>query len=64
VIKGMDNKKAPAEDGITDEIYKQTFKILPKRITAMYNGCFKKWSLPGDIEEGKNHPDHETRHTK
>jgi hypothetical protein len=30
VIEGMDNKKAPGEDGITAEIFKQTFKILPK----------------------------------
>jgi len=29
VIEGMDNKKAPGEDGITAEIFKQTFKILP-----------------------------------
>jgi hypothetical protein len=35
VIEGMDNQKAPGEDGITAEIYKQTFKILPKSITAM-----------------------------
>ena len=41
VIEGMDNKKAPGEDGITAEIFKQTFKILPKSITAMYNGCLK-----------------------
>jgi hypothetical protein len=30
VIEGMDNKKAPGEDGITAEIHKETFKILPK----------------------------------
>jgi hypothetical protein len=35
VIEGMDNKKAPDEDEITAEIFKQTFKILPKSITAM-----------------------------
>jgi hypothetical protein len=37
----MDNKKAPGEGGITAEIFKQTFKILPKIITAMYNDCLK-----------------------
>jgi hypothetical protein len=41
VIEGMDNKKATGEDGIAAEIYKQTFKILLKTITAMYNGCLK-----------------------
>jgi len=64
VIEGMNNKKAPGEDGITAEIHKQTFKILPKSITAMSNGCLKKRSLPGDMEDGKNHTDRETRHTK
>jgi len=46
VIEGMDNKKAPGEDGITAEIFKQTFKILPKSITAMYNGCLKNGIFP------------------
>ena len=39
-------KKAPGEDGITAEIFKQTFKILPKSITAMYNGCLKNGIFP------------------
>jgi hypothetical protein len=46
VTEGMDNKKAPGEDGITAEIYKQTFKIFPKSITAMYNGCLKTGVFP------------------
>jgi hypothetical protein len=37
-VERMDNKKAPGEDGITGEIYKQTFEIFPKFITTMYNG--------------------------
>jgi hypothetical protein len=41
VIEGMDNKKAPGEEGITAEINKQTFKIIPKSITEMYNACLK-----------------------
>jgi hypothetical protein len=46
VIEGMDNKKVPGEDGITAEIYKQTIKILPKSITAMYNACLKNGVFP------------------
>jgi hypothetical protein len=42
----MGDKKAQGEDGITDEIFKQTFKILPKSITAMYNGCLKNGIFP------------------
>jgi len=41
VIEGMNKKKAPGEDGITAEIYKLTFNIFPKSITALYNGCLK-----------------------
>jgi hypothetical protein len=37
VIEGMDNKKAPGEDGITAEIFKQTFKIIPKSNTSKNN---------------------------
>jgi len=46
VIEGMDNKKAPGEDGITAEIHKQTFKILSKSITTMYNGYLKNGVFP------------------
>jgi hypothetical protein len=41
VIEGMDNKKAPVEDGITAEIFKQTFKIFSASITAMYYSCLQ-----------------------
>jgi hypothetical protein len=58
----MDNKKARGEDGITAEIFKQTIQIIPKSIITMYNGCLKKRNLPGDMEEGKNYTDYETRH--
>jgi len=42
----MDNKKAPGEDGITGDIYKQTFETFPKYITAMYNGCSRHGVFP------------------
>jgi hypothetical protein len=38
-VETLNNKKAPGEDRITGEIFKQTFKISPKFITAMYNEC-------------------------
>ena len=46
VIEGMDDRKAPGEDGITGEIYKHTFNIFPKSITAMYNGCLRQGVFP------------------
>ena len=45
-IQSMDNKKAPGEDGITSNIYKQTFQTFPKFITAMYNGCLSYGVFP------------------
>jgi len=42
----MDNKKVPGEDGITGDIYNHTFKILPKSITAIYNGCLRDRVFP------------------
>ena len=45
VIGSMDKRKAPGEDGITVDIYKHTFQILPKFITAMYNGCLREGEL-------------------
>jgi hypothetical protein len=45
VIEGMNNKKAPGEDGITAEIYKLTFNLFPKSITALYNSCLRNGIL-------------------
>jgi len=42
----MDYKKSSGEDGITGDIYNHTFKILPKSITAMYNGCLRDGVFP------------------
>jgi len=53
VIEGMNNEKAPGEDGITAEIYKLTFKIFPKSITAMYNGCLKIGIFPERWKKAK-----------
>jgi hypothetical protein len=45
-VASMGNKKAPGEDGITGEIYKSTFVILPRYITAIYNGCLRRGTFP------------------
>jgi hypothetical protein len=46
VIQYMINKKAPVEDGITNEVWKGVTKILPKYITAIYNKCLKEVFFP------------------
>ena len=63
VIEGMNNKKASGYDGITAEIYKVTFKLFPKSITAMYNGCLK---MGYSRRDGRiqNHANYETTCTK
>jgi len=45
-VASMDNKKAPGEDGITDEVYKSAFEVFPRYITAMYNGCLRRGVFP------------------
>jgi len=45
-VESMNNQKAPGEDGITGEIFKQAFETFPKYITAMYNGCLQKVIFP------------------
>jgi len=53
LIEGMNNKKAPGEDGITAEIYKITFKIFPKSITALYNSCLRNGVFPERWKKAK-----------
>ena len=45
-VESMNSKKAPREDGITGEIFKQAFETFPKYITATYNGCLRKGVFP------------------
>ena len=52
-VESLNNKKAPGEDGITGEIFKQTFKIFPKFITAMYNECLRKGVFPKRWKQAK-----------
>jgi hypothetical protein len=45
-VESMNNRKAPGEDGITGDIFNQVFLMLPKFITAMYNGCLRNGIFP------------------
>jgi hypothetical protein len=45
-IHAMNRNKTPGEDGITSEILKCTYNLLPKSTTAMYNGCFRTVCFP------------------
>jgi hypothetical protein len=51
-VESMNNKKAPG-DGITGEIFKQTFETVPKYITAMHNGCLRKGVFPNRWKRAK-----------
>jgi hypothetical protein len=42
-VQDMGNKKAPVENGIPNEVWKSLVTILPKYLTAIYNG--RKLSL-------------------
>jgi hypothetical protein len=42
----MNNKKAPGDDGITGEIFRQICETFPKYITAMYKKCLRKGVFP------------------
>jgi hypothetical protein len=43
---GHGNKKAPGEDGIPIEMWKCVGAILPRYLTAIYNGCLKEGVFP------------------
>ena len=45
-VEGMDNKKAPVEDGIAGEIFKEIFVTFPNYITTMYNESLRKGTFP------------------
>jgi hypothetical protein len=53
VVENMNNKKAPEENGITGEIFKQAFETFSTYITAIYNGCLRKGVFPKKWKRAK-----------
>ena len=49
----MGNKKAPGGDGIPNEVWKCVATILPKYLTAIYNGCLKEGVFPNRWKKAK-----------
>jgi len=45
-VASMKKKKASGVDGITGKVFKSAFDILPKYISAFYNGCIRKGVFP------------------
>jgi hypothetical protein len=58
-VESMDKKNAPEEDGITGEIYEQTFETFLKFITAMYNACLRS-AFFQEVEKFKADPNCQT----
>jgi len=46
VLKGFSPKKSPGEDGLTSEIIKRVFRLLPCSFTNLYNKCLKNGCFP------------------
>ena len=42
LVMSMGKIKAPGEDGIPSEVFKSVVEILPRYMTAIYNGCLRK----------------------
>jgi hypothetical protein len=55
VIEGLQPKKTPGPNGITNEIIKLVFKVIPITMTGIYNGLF-----PRKLESSKNTPNSQT----
>ena len=52
-IQSMVNQKAPGADGITNEVWKCIGAILPRYLTAIYNGCLRERNFSEKVEESK-----------
>jgi hypothetical protein len=52
----LDNKKAPTENGITGQIFKQTFQNLPIYTDTTYKECLRKGTLAKRWKRAKHIP--------
>ena len=52
-IEELNNKKAPGEDGITGEIYKRVYKLLPSFTYTIYSVCLQVGCFPKRWERTK-----------
>jgi hypothetical protein len=53
VIVGLKQKKAPGPNGITNEVVKLIFKVIPKTIPSIYNECLRKGNFPDNWKVAK-----------
>ena len=52
-VQDLGNKKAPGGDGIPNEVWMFVVTILPKCLTAIYNGCLKEGVFPNRWKKAK-----------
>jgi len=55
-VQDMGNRKAPGGDGIPNEVWKGVVTILPKYLTAIYNGCLKEGVFPNRWKKARLYP--------
>lgn len=52
IVKSLKNGKSPGLDGLTNEFYKQTFKIIGAELTEMILNCMLKQTITENMKEG------------
>jgi len=53
VIQEMGNNKDPGDDGIPNEVWKCVGTMLPRYMTAIYNGCLREGVFPQSWKKAK-----------
>ena len=53
VIESLQPKKVPGPNGITNEIVKLVFKVIPITMTAIYNACLRRGCFPDNWKIAK-----------
>ena len=56
VIEGLQPKKTPGPNGITNEIIKLVFKVIPITMTGIYNACLRIGCFPENRKLAKIPP--------